>query len=289
VDVFLLNHNVARFTSTVHNHPGPAVYYVPVILAGLFPWSGLVVPALAGLRPRANRTDLFVLLWFLLPFLFFSAAGSKLPGYVLPCLPPLAILMGRAAASLAAGERAARAWAGARAVGVVTVLLGALLVTTPAILRFSLKEPDWALTIPFAFWCLIVALAFSRRVGTDPAGALRLLRIGGAGALLLLTLAVPPILARRESGKRLFAPALGREVMAWGAWRTAWMAGYFYNDGRVRSVQDLPEILQAMDQGPALVLVGPGERRRLENTPAVVVHPLAEGPRANALLKLERR
>jgi 4-amino-4-deoxy-L-arabinose transferase-like glycosyltransferase len=34
VDVFLLNHNVARFTSTVHNHPGPIFYYVPVLLAG---------------------------------------------------------------------------------------------------------------------------------------------------------------------------------------------------------------------------------------------------------------
>ena len=53
VDVFLLNHNVARFTSTVHNHPGPIVYYLPVLLAGLFPWSGLVRPRLRG--PAAAR------------------------------------------------------------------------------------------------------------------------------------------------------------------------------------------------------------------------------------------
>jgi len=84
-------------------------------------------------------------------------------------------------------------------------------------------------------------------------------------------------------------PALGRDVLAWGAWRTAWMAGYFYNDGHVREVEALPEIQQAVDRGPTLVVVGPGERRRLENTPAFVVHPLAEGPRGNALLKLEPR
>src|SRR5437667_451151 len=72
VDVFLLNHNVDRFLSTIHNHPGPPYYYVPVILLGLFPWSGLILPALGGLQVRRSRTDLFLLGWFLLPFLFFS-------------------------------------------------------------------------------------------------------------------------------------------------------------------------------------------------------------------------
>ena len=289
VDVFLLNHNVERFTSTIHNHPGSPLYYLPVILAGLFPWSGLLAPALAGLRPRRERTDLFLLVWLLLPFLFFSAAGSKLPGYILPCLPPLALLMGRAAANLVAGEPAPQWWAGPRAVAVIGLILGALLLTTPAILRLRLNEPDWTLALPFGCWCVLVTFGFSRRVADDPAGALRLLRIGGAGALLLLTVAAPPILARRESGRRLFVPALGRDVLAWGAWRTAWMAGYFYNDGHVREVEGLPEIQQAVDRGPTLVVVGPGERRRLENTPAFVVHPLAEGPRGNALLKLEPR
>lgn len=289
VDVFLLNHNVARFTSTVHKHPGSPLYYLPVILGGLFPWSGLLVPALAGLRPRRERADLFLLAWLVLPLLFFSAAGSKLPGYVLPCLPPLTLLMGRAAADLVAGEPAPRWWAGPRTVAVIGLVLGALLLTAPAVLRFSLKEPAWTLAVPFACWCLIVTFGFSRRVAVDPAGALRLLRIGGAGALLLLTLAAPPILARRESGRRLFAPALGRDVLAWGAWRTAWMAGYFYNDGHVREVEGLPQVQEAVDRGPTLVVVGPGERRRLENTPAFVVHPLAEGPRGNSLLKLERR
>src|SRR5262245_27589768 len=44
VDVFLLNHNVERFTTTVHNHPGSPLYYLPVLVAGLFPWSGLLLP-----------------------------------------------------------------------------------------------------------------------------------------------------------------------------------------------------------------------------------------------------
>jgi len=67
------------------------------------------------------------------------------------------------------------------------------------------------------------------------------------------------------------------------------MAGYFYNDGRVREVDDLSDIQEALDRGPTLVLVGPDERRQLEALPALAVHPLAAGPEQNALLRLERR
>jgi 4-amino-4-deoxy-L-arabinose transferase-like glycosyltransferase len=282
VDVFLLGHNIARFTSTVHNHPGPLVYYLPVILLGLFPWSGLLVPALARLRPRASRADLFLGLWLGLPFVFFSLAGSKLPGYILPALPPLAILMGRAAARLVED----RAWG--RATALVTLVLGSALATAPAFLR-ARGEPDWTITLPLAVWAVAVAFVFSRRIAPDPTGSLHLLRVGAAGLLLLLALAAPPILDRRESGRRLFVPAHGREVLAWGAWRTAWMAGYFYNDGKVREVSSASEVVPATQDSPTLVLVGPAERRQLEALSSVAVHPLAEGPRANALLRLDRR
>jgi hypothetical protein len=82
---------------------------------------------------------------------------------------------------------------------------------------------------------------------------------------------------------------MGRPVLAWGAWRTAWMAGYFYNDGKVREVEQESEIGAAIDRGPTLVLAGPSERRRLEAMGSLEVHTLAEGPRGNALLRIERR
>jgi 4-amino-4-deoxy-L-arabinose transferase-like glycosyltransferase len=284
VDEFFLNHNLQRFTSTIHNHPGAPWYYVPVLLGGFWPWSGLLLPALGGTTPRRSRADLFVLLWLLAPLVFFSAAGSKLPGYILPCLPPLAILMGRAAARLTAGEGAGPF--GARSVAVVGLVLGALVATTPFLL-WRMAEPLWASALPFSLWSVVVAFAFSRRVARDPAGAIALLRVGAAGGLLLLALAAPDLLARRESGRALFVRAAGREVLAWGAWRTAWMAGYFYNDGKVREVRDLPEIMTALAQSPTvLVLCGPSERRRLQRLSTVSALTLAEGPRENALLQL---
>jgi 4-amino-4-deoxy-L-arabinose transferase-like glycosyltransferase len=288
LDVFVLDHNVQRFTSTVHNHPGPFWYYLPVLLAGLFPWSGLSVPALFRVAPRASRKDLFVLLWLGVPLVFFSLAGSKLPGYILPCVPPLAILMGRAADRLIAEPATPERMLSGRAMALVGLVLAALVASAPAAL-LRIQEPLWRSAVPLGVWAVVVAFFFSRRVGADPAGAFRLMRVGAAGLLALLSLTAPPILARRESGHRLFLPTMGREVVAWGAWRTAWMAGYFYNDGKVRSVEGVSEILAAIDEGPALVLAGPSERRQLEAMGSLEVHTLAHGPRENALLRVERK
>jgi 4-amino-4-deoxy-L-arabinose transferase-like glycosyltransferase len=245
------------------------------------------VPAVAGIRPKGSRADVFLLLWLGLPLLFFSVAGSKLPGYILPCVPPLAILMGRAADRLVSAAPPERYLAG-RVTALVGLTLGALVATAPAFL-LRMGEPGWATAVPFSLWALVVTFLFSRRVGNDPVGALRLLRIGAAGLLLLVTLAAPPILARRESGRRLFIPSQGREVLAWGAWRTAWMAGYFYNDGKVREVESVDEVFEAVDEGPTLVLVGPSERRRLEAMGSIEAWKLADGPRENVLLRIARR
>jgi 4-amino-4-deoxy-L-arabinose transferase-like glycosyltransferase len=88
-DVFLLNQNVERFTSTIHHHPGAIWYYLPVLLVGLFPWSGLAVPGLFGLRPRTERK----------PRRRRSSPGSKSPSGARPCLPP----SGRCSSSSSSG------------------------------------------------------------------------------------------------------------------------------------------------------------------------------------------
>ncbi len=240
------------------------------------------------MSPRASRTDLFLLLWAGLPFLFFSLAGSKLPGYILPCIPPLAILMGRAADRLVNEGPTPERTLWGRLVALVGLVLAALLAATPAWL-FSVGEPLWRSAIPVAFWAVIVAYLVSRRIGADPAGAFRLLRVGAAGLLLLVLLVAPQILARRESGRAFFEAAMGREVLAWGAWRTAWMAGYFYNDAKVREVPSAVEIMTAVGEGPTLVLAGPSESRRLKAMGAFQVHVLVRGPKENELLRIERR
>jgi 4-amino-4-deoxy-L-arabinose transferase-like glycosyltransferase len=288
IDVFLLDHNIQRFTTTVHRHPGPPWYYAPLLLAGLFPWSGLMLPGLARLAPRRFRPDLFVLLWLALPLAFFSLAGSKLPGYILPCLPPLALVIGRAAAGLTAGEVVFPRGTGRRAVAVVTLVLGGVVGALPfALARQGVAS--WQITFPLAACGVAIALVFAWRIGREAESALRLMRVGAAGFLLLLAITAPPILAAQESGAALFRVANGREVLAWRAWRTAWMAGYFYNDGRVREVETLAEVVLAAGSSPVLVLSGPREREQIAGVPGVRTQVLARGPRDHAIIEVTYR
>jgi 4-amino-4-deoxy-L-arabinose transferase-like glycosyltransferase len=97
---FLGRHNVQRFMGPLEGHGGPIVYYLPAILIGLLPWSLWLPAALAGAWRRMrtatlDRADLALLSWIAVYVGVFSLAGTKLPSYVLPCYPALAVLIGR--------------------------------------------------------------------------------------------------------------------------------------------------------------------------------------------------
>jgi len=101
IATFFVNHNIARYLTEIHHHSQPFYYYVPVLIMLLFPWSAWLVlflskSPISALR-RFREWDsgiLFIGCWFLFPLIFFSISGSKLPGYILPSLPPLALLLG---------------------------------------------------------------------------------------------------------------------------------------------------------------------------------------------------
>lgn len=89
---FFWKHHVERFLSSSLQHVQPFWYYVPVLLAGLFPWTPLA--GLLLLRKTYDDTRVrFLTVWLLYALVFFSAARNKLPGYVLPLMPALAILL----------------------------------------------------------------------------------------------------------------------------------------------------------------------------------------------------
>jgi 4-amino-4-deoxy-L-arabinose transferase-like glycosyltransferase len=156
VDGFLGFSNIQRFTNVLYRHPGPPWFYLPWVLLLLLPWSLFLPPAIAALRfwrwdrwrraaeNPALELPLFLLLWLALIVAFFSAAATKLPGYILPALPAGSLLVAlwwRPLASpvedpAAPGERALAVWG-----CLDTVLLG-LLAAAAAI------APRWATTDP---------------------------------------------------------------------------------------------------------------------------------------------
>ena len=92
IQVFLLDHNLQRFATDVYGHDRPFYFYVPVLLLMMFPWTFLLIPAL---RRRFAKNEQLILMWALIPFVFFSLSGSKLPAYILPMAPPIALLCAR--------------------------------------------------------------------------------------------------------------------------------------------------------------------------------------------------
>jgi len=104
---FILQHNLARFSSNLYHHPEPFWYYIPVIAVALVPWIAFVCAATwesvrAWWTERTtspSNTDLelqfrvFLCCWLIVPVVFFSISQSKLPGYILPAVPAGAILL----------------------------------------------------------------------------------------------------------------------------------------------------------------------------------------------------
>ena len=82
-----------RFFGAVENQAGPWYYYAPVVLLGAFPWTAFwpAATAFQWRRWREGDGSLFCLLWVAITFLFYSAAGTKLPNYVLPIYPLAAV------------------------------------------------------------------------------------------------------------------------------------------------------------------------------------------------------
>ena len=97
---FFLVHNLGRFAAPMEGHSGSVFYYPGVIAVGLFPWSLVLLAMIAHtvtiLRPHSlhrRRPGVALLAsWTLAWVGAFSCAGTKLPGYVWPAYPALALL-----------------------------------------------------------------------------------------------------------------------------------------------------------------------------------------------------
>ena len=111
---FILDHNLKRFATNLYEHRQPFCYYLVVSIIGLMPWTVIAIRALVEamkasiaewkvrLNPKrylghtraGDAFPEFLVLWALFPIVFFTCSKSKLPGYILPAIPPITILTG---------------------------------------------------------------------------------------------------------------------------------------------------------------------------------------------------
>ena len=92
---FIWEEHIKRFAAEDAQHSEPFWYYLAFLPLLATPWIFLLPSAIQGIRRSSQDTSFtrYVLLWLLLPLLFFSLSRGKLPTYILPCLAPLAILI----------------------------------------------------------------------------------------------------------------------------------------------------------------------------------------------------
>jgi 4-amino-4-deoxy-L-arabinose transferase-like glycosyltransferase len=94
---FFIHEHFQRFTSKVHNRDGAWYYFVPILIVGILPWLGVLAQSLWHGRRDATTTGFqpkkMLLIWAGFIFFFFSISGSKLPSYILPIGPALALLI----------------------------------------------------------------------------------------------------------------------------------------------------------------------------------------------------
>lgn len=94
---FFIREHVGRFVSDVHSRQAPWHYFLPLLIVGMTPWFGVLVQSLRhGFRAVPGfDPGRFLVVWAVSIFVFFSLSNAKLPAYILPVFPALALLVAR--------------------------------------------------------------------------------------------------------------------------------------------------------------------------------------------------
>jgi 4-amino-4-deoxy-L-arabinose transferase-like glycosyltransferase len=97
LEFFFIHEHLQRFTQDAHSRTGPIYYFVPLLLIGMLPWFMQVPGAIAQAwseRRREFSAGWLLVCWFAVIFAFFSVSHSKLPGYIIPVFPAVALIIG---------------------------------------------------------------------------------------------------------------------------------------------------------------------------------------------------
>jgi 4-amino-4-deoxy-L-arabinose transferase-like glycosyltransferase len=241
--VFIWQHNFQRYLTPIFEHRQPFWFYVPVFLLGILPWFPLLFPGLRdaarkfGLETCKDSPSLFLACWSGFTLIFFSLSQSKLPGYVLPAIPPAVVLLSASAARLAQRKSRALSW--------MTACIGLML---PMGLGIALAQWRHASNIEFTLHSEItqglkIALAAAVVFGVLVAGfsirrklneAIFVAALAMAILLLLANRLILPetdrIVSMRASGTNLRQKLIPEEIAVYKLPRAAgYGLNYYFN------------------------------------------------------------
>jgi 4-amino-4-deoxy-L-arabinose transferase-like glycosyltransferase len=189
---FFIHEHLERFLTQSHRRVQAWWFFFPMLAVGLVSWLTLLPQALArGWRvqgsPQAFQPGRFLLIWVVFIFVFFSASGSKLPSYIMPIFPALALLIGLTLAETAAHRLLPHA--------IPALLIGiAVLALSPNVVALARDQVPAALYQAYVPWIAGTGLALAIGGGCalyccrrgNRAGALLGMSLGGLIATQLL-------------------------------------------------------------------------------------------------------
>jgi 4-amino-4-deoxy-L-arabinose transferase-like glycosyltransferase len=214
----LLEESLARFSGGLVHRKGGLLYYFPVYLAGFFPWSIFLLWAgwnrlkrWKEIRLEQNRPALFLLTWSVVTFVLFSLSQSQLPGYFLPAIVPLGVLMAKAwddvgsPGAIRPPDWLTAGFASLLGVGLIVAACSQLAMFSSAHSHLARKvHPDvFAMLKPSILYTGLILAALAV-VGRNVAARARERSLSVA-AMVLLALAAPSILARWIAPLRAYA------------------------------------------------------------------------------------
>jgi 4-amino-4-deoxy-L-arabinose transferase-like glycosyltransferase len=257
--VFLWQHNVLRYATPMFEHRQPSWYFAPILLLALLPWTASLWPAAReGMRVWRERAwthspGVFFACWAVWPMVFFSFSQSKLPGYILPAIPPLALLCS-VAVSRAVAENGPRIRLLLLAIGATWLIICvAAGLSGPRQLQFEVVGP---VTMGPGFFGAVMALVVAAvlivaALRARPATAILLCAVLVAAAVEIASLKIlpplDPVLSARPHAEFMRNDQHQDRIFTYQL-RRNWNYGltfYFHRELREWS----PE-----DSGPGLVL-----------------------------------
>jgi 4-amino-4-deoxy-L-arabinose transferase-like glycosyltransferase len=263
---FFVKHHFSRFATEALQHQQPRWYYLPILAAALLPWAPLLgLAGRAACKKDARRG--FLAAWVLFGLVMFSASVNKLPGYILPLVPALALL-----AAIGLDEAATAKWW----LAVCALLLAAFPVAvhmlpaamaSGALSRTPRPAFEWTWAAPVAIAAVVWWLdRRGRRLA-----AVALLAAGAAGGIALVKWKAAPALDRAATARPLWREIAPRAsgVCVQDIKRT-WRYGLNYY-----SVTPLPECAAA--NKPVWVRQAEDKAPELGPTPSTPVDPASTG------------
>ena len=186
---FFWHEHIRRFAGEDAQHGRPWWFYLPLMVVSSLPWAALLPATFKDAwHNKRHRGVVFLLLWMLLPLALFSLSKGKLPTYIMPCLLPLALLLGHALMQRVETAKPLSL----RLNGLLNVLLSGIALL--ALVYFEIKKPFYEdetvhlglLVILMLTWIVTGLLAFAKPLKMWAAPAVAM------GALVLLLPAAMP-------------------------------------------------------------------------------------------------